>query len=107
MTWWESAARADAESAPYAAMGEPEPLDAPSQVDVCPACNSVDCSPQCRRYEKPPPIAESVAGIRELQAVKPHYGVKVLAPDKFKADRWLCITCRVPMPCEASKAATT
>ena len=67
MTWWEQAARADAESAPYAAMGEPEPADAPSPADVCPACNVVDCSPQCRRWVKPPPFEETAAAIRELQ----------------------------------------
>ena len=38
---------------------------------------------------------------------KPHYGITVLSPDKYGADRWLCITCRVPFPCEASKGATT
>ena len=77
-------------------------------ADFCPLCTGFYCEPTCPRYEKPPPIEESVAGIRELQAAsKPHYGVKVLAPDKFKADRWLCITCRVPMPCEASKGAAS
>jgi hypothetical protein len=73
-------------------------------ADFCPLCTGFYCEPTCPRYVKPPPIEESVAGIRELQAAsKPHYAIRHLAADRWSADRVVCVSCHTTWPCrEAS-----
>lgn len=72
-------------------------------ADFCHICTGLHCEPTCPRYEKPPPIEESIAGIRELQAAsKPHYWVRHRGADRWSADRVVCVSCHTPWPCEAA-----